>query len=240
MTASWLTGSMPVSQRATAFAFGGRCFCSAAASRSASSRVKRTSSSPSLVSSTTCTPRPPDRGAVRESWVMTSRFMTPSQARKAPRSRSAHTGASCDYFEPLPPAAPEPEPPLPPVDLEAPALPVLESLALLSSFFSSFMHFSRSSPVRPAHFAGMADAPAEPLLLALPLAPAALSALGLLLLDCAQAAVAKARNAALTTALMSFADMRSSGWVGDCARKIPQAPSHGNAPVGRVYPPTPR
>jgi hypothetical protein len=56
---------------------------------------------------------------------------------------------------------------------------------------------------------GVAEAPAEPLLLVLG-EVAALSELepALLLLDCAQAAVPNARNAAVTAALMSFTDMR--------------------------------
>jgi hypothetical protein len=113
-------------------------------------------------------------------------------------------GAKCDYFafgalplglEPLvAPLALDP-----PFDLEV----------LPEALFSSFMHLSRAAPVSPTHLEGVAEAPAEPLLLVLG-EVAALSELepALLLLDCAQAAVPNARNAAVTAALMSFTDMR--------------------------------
>lgn len=106
----------------------------------------------------------------------------------------------------------------PPFDLEAPALP--------EGLFASFMHLSRSAPVSPTHLDGVAEAPAELLVLG---EVAALSELepALLLLDCAQDAVANARKAAVTAALMSFTDMRilrlggEQNWAEDPATKVP-------------------
>jgi hypothetical protein len=108
--------------------------------------------------------------------------------------------------------------------LLAPALPEVEPLAL---FCSSFMHLSRSALVRPTHLDGVAEA--LPAFLPLALLEAALPELGL---DCAQAAVAKARKAAVTAALMSFNDMRSSGWRNKLGGRSRKCGAARNAPLG--------
>lgn len=125
-------------------------------------------------------------------------------------------------FEELPLELEPPVAPLaldPPFDLEAPALP--------EALFSSFMHLSRSAPVSPTHLDGVAEAPAELLVLG---EVAALSELepALLLLDCAQDAVANARNAAVTAALMSFTDMRILRLGGE--RTAPEDPARAVPP----------